>query len=262
MAQSTVKSKCPIVHSDAESSEDEQPAKKQQKQASKLSKKVTETDKENLKKAAAEIAKLKKKMKKLESQNIDDEESMEGDNDEDIESEDEEHLGFSSSIWPLERTNEPAHTPIHRSTACRPSQLTSVVNQTPLHRHADLDNEGNNDQQATIPLNIVGGFVAVGGSVGAPANDDQPSSDSKPEASALLLARLCNGVKLTAAPAVNDYADPIVRSHLLGSIRKYEAHVAGRHAFPSLAVQVTWATDAWKEVQDERNEKIGDMDAP
>ncbi|KAG6843718.1 hypothetical protein H0H87_001308 [Tephrocybe sp. NHM501043] len=210
MPQSTVKRKHLIIHSDAKPSEDEQPAKKKQKWASKPSKKVAETDKENLKKAATKIAKLRKKMKKLKSQNINDKESTVGDNNEDIESKDEEQLGFSSSIQPLKCT--------------------------------DLDNESNNDQQATIPLNIAGGSVAVGGSIGTPANDDQPSSDSEPEASALLLSHLCNGVKLIAAPAVNDYA-------------------SSTHAFPSLAVQVTWATDAWKEIQDEQNKKIGNMDA-
>ncbi|KAG6838660.1 hypothetical protein C0991_009880, partial [Blastosporella zonata] len=128
------------------------------------------------------------------------------------------------------------------------------------HPNAPSNHDSDNndkDQQACKAFNRK---ISSGG-------DQTPSTDIDNEdntntSGSLLQACLCRDVKLTAAPAVNDFADPVVQSLLLAAIRKYEAHIVARHGFPALALQVSWATSAWNKAQNDRLEKLGDMDGP
>ncbi|KAG6808948.1 hypothetical protein H0H92_002282 [Tricholoma furcatifolium] len=254
------------IDSDSEDSDTNQPPKKQSKRASKATQKIVEIDKENLEKAHSKILQLKKQVQKLKSKKTAEDDDDVDEATEGPESEDEDEIGFSSSIRPLQPIEEQEKTTplqvrrinlteLNQSTARRRSSQPTRSNR---QNSQDSSDEDDHNQKIAKDFNE---RVQTAATAAATNNDDTDSTDDKTKAG-LLTPRLIPDVKETAPPAITDYASPIVRRLLLAAVRKYQGCIIGRNAFPSLAVQVSWATTVWQEAQDERNEKIGDSDGP
>ncbi|KAG6823281.1 hypothetical protein H0H92_010739, partial [Tricholoma furcatifolium] len=207
--------------------------------------------KENLEKAQSKILKLKKQVQKLKSKNV-------AEDDDDVEEpsegpeRDDKEIGFSSSIQPLQAIEEQEQTTLLQvrriklaelncSTARRHTSQPESTHHKPQNQ--DSGNEDDSDNQK-----ITKNFNERVQTAAAADNSDSGTND-KP--TGLLTPRLVPDVKESAPPTITDYASPVVRSLLLAAVRKYEGHIIGRNAFPSLAVQVSWATTVWKEAQDE-----------
>ncbi|KAG6884214.1 hypothetical protein C0992_006738, partial [Termitomyces sp. T32_za158] len=228
-----------IVDSSDSSEGEVAPLKVSGKRTSKPSTKIKERDKENLEKANKRIATLKKRVKKLQAQK-------------DIEG---KHLPAPQ---------KPLETPLCRITFSQLNQSMgrSRRTSTPVsatgsmsqdnadsYRPEDLfNNVGHNcdDQCSDVDHNM------------SPPHKKRPQSLSNDSQLPSQKASLFPAVRLTAPPALGDYADPVVRGLLLTAMHEYEAMICAKSAFPSIGTQAQWAATCWRNAQDVRNQKVGE----
>ncbi|KAG6904230.1 hypothetical protein DXG01_011601, partial [Tephrocybe rancida] len=163
--------------------------------------------------------------------------------DNDLESQDDEDMGFSSSIQPLQAVEEQEQTPLqvrrinlaelNRSVARHRPTTTAVStphDKDQNHGSPPRDTRpGSDSEDDDINQQICDAFNCKANSPDPAAADNSDLADNDTnQAGALLIPLLARDVKLNSAPTINDFANPIVRGLLLTGIRKYEGHVVGR----------------------------------
>ncbi|KAG6805349.1 hypothetical protein H0H92_015767, partial [Tricholoma furcatifolium] len=174
------------------------------------------------------------------------------------ESEDEEDLGFSSSIAPLP-VEPDTDTPLRRidlrqlNGITKPGSLTRNVNATssPIPSSDMMTYDEDISPAAFVP------HAAPQSNQRGSFEDHEMSTSGGP-----LKVTLVANLKPSAAPTIADFTDPIVRSLLRKAVRQYEALICGKNSFPSLAIQVQWATKVWEDSQINREKDCGDTEAP
>ncbi|KAG6906380.1 hypothetical protein DXG01_014195 [Tephrocybe rancida] len=159
----------------------------------KTTQKVAENNKENLKKANLETAKLKKQMTKLKTQKAD-EDNDNDKTDNDLESQDDEDMGFLSLITLL-------------IIALPPWLCQHPHNKDQNPRTARLGSDSDEDD---INQQICDTFNRKANSPDPVAADDGDLADNHTnQAGALMIPLLSPDVKLSSAPTINDFANPV-----------------------------------------------------
>ncbi|KAG6852036.1 hypothetical protein C0991_003717, partial [Blastosporella zonata] len=229
------------------------------KRVSKHLEKIREANKENLAKAKAKVAQLEKKLRQKKAKAGIHESDSNEDSENDIESEEEDgQLGFSSSIKPLAYSNQPLKTPLRRIDL---SQLNQPQRQKQIPATS---------RTATSSLDNVDTTPATGHDNDGAINSDEADDHVEPEPltpeksdshvdgidwGSTTLQKVTPiqlaGLKLSGAPALSDFTDPIVRALLRTAMREYETLICTKTTFPSLEQQVQMATQCWNHAQDE-----------